>query len=63
MATTHDLYDALLIHHDLVPYPALAGKIQDCTAAAREADVPVAKRCDAEAVIDARVFGVADARR
>ena len=61
LAATHYSRDALIIDQDLVLHPALATEIEHGAAIADEGDMPVAKRRQAEALVIARIFGVADA--
>src|SRR5271170_324615 len=58
LAAAHDLYDAPVVDEDFMRHSALAAEVQHCAAVANEADVAVAKRREAEALVVPGVFGI-----
>src|ERR1700727_38749 len=60
LTAAHDFRDALIVNQNFVLHTALAAEIEDGAAVADEGDMPVAKCRETEALVGARIFGIAD---
>src|ERR1700685_2424757 len=60
LTAAHNLRDALVVDQNFVLHSALAAEIEHRSAIADEGDMPVAKRRETEALVVARIFGIAD---
>src|ERR1700721_3546955 len=60
LTAAHDFGDALIVDQNFMLHAALAAEIEHSSAVADEGDMPVAKRRETEALVVARIFGIAD---
>src|ERR1700733_1970681 len=60
LTAAYNFSDALIVDQNFMLHAALSAEIEHSSAVADEGDMPVAKRRETEALVVARIFGIAD---